>query len=154
MAREGATLVYGGGSVGLMGELSSAATVAGGRVLGVIPQFLDQREQGSGDITSLEVVDTMHTRKARMMELADVIVALPGGIGTFEELFEALTWQQLGLHDSPVCVIDSEGYYSDVFSVLESTVDAGFADLGLLSQLKRFDTVERFVGAWCEGVLG
>jgi len=149
--REGITLVYGGGGTGLMGAVSDAVLEAGGDVVGVIPAFLSEHEVAHTGLQSVEVVDSMHTRKARMIELADAIVALPGGLGTFEELFEALTWRQLGLHGLPVGVIDPAGYYSDVFSVLESTVDAGFADLDILNQLRRFESGEDVIEQWRSG---
>ncbi len=151
LAREGVTLVYGGGGAGLMGAVCDAVLDAGGEAIGVIPAFLSDREMAHRGVQTLEVVEDMHTRKARMIALADAIIALPGGLGTFEELFEAMTWRQLGLHTLPVGVIDPEGYYSDVFSVLESTVDAGFAELEVLNQLKRFESADDLIGQWQAG---
>lgn len=105
------TLVYGGGRVGLMGTVADAALAAGGRVVGVIPQALMDREVGHRGLTELHVVQTMHERKQRMAEQADAFVALPGGIGTLEELYEMWSWQQLGYHDKPVALLNVDGYY-------------------------------------------
>src|SRR5690606_22648607 len=101
LAERGIRLIYGGGAVGLMGVVADAALSAGGEVIGVIPQSLGRAEIGHRGLTRLEVVDTMHTRKARMAELADAFIALPGGLGTLEELFEVWTWGQLGYHAKP-----------------------------------------------------
>ncbi|MEM7378689.1 MAG: TIGR00730 family Rossman fold protein [Pseudomonadota bacterium] len=154
LAKLGGSLVYGGGSVGLMGVVSTAVIDAGGRVTGVIPEHLYSTEMAHGAVQSLEVVASMHVRKNRMIELADAIVALPGGIGTLEELAEALTWRQLGLHAKPLAVVDSDGYYSDLFATLESMVDHGFADLDVLSALRRFDTPDDLLQAWVAGTWG
>lgn len=152
LAARGAGLVYGGGSVGLMGAVADAIVRAGGDAVGVIPTHLHDAELGHAGIRKLETVPDMHIRKARMIELSDAIVALPGGIGTLEELAEAMTWRQLGLHSKPVGVIDSGGYYSDLFAVLESMVDSGFADLSVLTMLKRFDSAEDLVAQWQQGI--
>ncbi|MEM6985163.1 MAG: TIGR00730 family Rossman fold protein [Pseudomonadota bacterium] len=151
LAKQGITLVYGGGSVGLMGALSDAVINAGGQAIGVIPTHLYEKEIGHSGLQTLEVVPDMHVRKSRMIELADAIIALPGGVGTLEELTEAMTWRQLGLHDKPLGVVDSGGYYSDLFAVLEGMVDCGFADLDLLSSLKRFESPTDLVHAWSGG---
>lgn len=126
LADSGIELVYGGGKVGLMGVVADACLAAGGRVTGVIPRTLVEREVGHDGLTVLEVVDSMHTRKARMAELADGFIALPGGIGTFEELFEILTWSQLGFHAKPVGVLDVEGYYAPLIEMLACSVAEGF----------------------------
>lgn len=119
-------LVYGGGNVGLMGLLADACLEAGGRVVGVIPRALMEWEVGHEGLTRLEIVDSMHTRKARMAELAEGFIALPGGMGTFEELFEVLTWAQLGFHAKPVALLDVEGYYGPLVQMLERGVSEGF----------------------------
>jgi hypothetical protein len=119
-------LVYGGGNVGLMGILADACLAAGGRIVGVIPRALMEWEVGHEGLTRLEIVDSMHTRKARMAELAEGFIALPGGMGTFEELFEILTWAQLGFHTKPVALLDVEGYYAPLLRMLESGFDEGF----------------------------
>src|SRR5262245_12742237 len=111
LARRGLGLVYGGGHVGLMGVVADAVLRAGGEVIGVIPQALVERELAQAGLTRLEVVDTMHQRKARMADLADAFVALPGGFGTCDELFEILTWSQLGLHARPVGLLNVAGFF-------------------------------------------
>jgi hypothetical protein len=111
LGQRGHTLVYGGGRVGLMGAVADATLAAGGRVVGVIPQALMDREVGHRGLTELHVVQTMHERKQLMAERADAFVALPGGIGTLEELYEVWSWQQLGYHDKPVALLDVAGYY-------------------------------------------
>lgn len=126
IARRGLVLVYGGGAVGLMGIVANAALEAGGEVHGVIPYALRQKEVGHHGLTRLEVVDTMHTRKARMAELSDGFVAMPGGIGTFEELFEIWTWGQLGIHAKPLGLLNIAGFYDPLAQFLDATVGAGF----------------------------
>ena len=119
-------LVYGGGRAGLMGTVADAALAAGAPVVGVIPTSLMRREVGHGQLTELHVVDTMHQRKQMMAERSDIFLALPGGIGTFEELFEVWTWRQLGYHDKPVGLLNVAGYYDGLLSFLASTVEGGF----------------------------
>lgn len=119
-------LVYGGGHVGLMGEVADAAMAEGAEVIGVIPRALMDRELGHGGVTELRVVDSMHERKATMADLADAFVALPGGIGTLEELAEVLTWTQLGLHDKPVGLLDVEGYFDPLVAFLDRAEAEGF----------------------------
>lgn len=126
IARRGLTLVYGGGAVGLMGVVANAALEAGGEVHGVIPRALREKEIGHNDLTRLEVVDTMHIRKARMAELSDGFIAMPGGIGTFEELFEIWTWGQLGIHQKPLGLLNIAGFYDPLAAFLDGTVEAGF----------------------------
>lgn len=126
IARRGLRLVYGGGAVGLMGIVANAALEAGGQVHGVIPRALREKEIGHNGLTELEVVDTMHTRKARMAELSDGFIAMPGGIGTFEELFEIWTWGQLGIHAKPLGFLNIAGFYDPLASFLDGTVEAGF----------------------------
>ena len=126
IARRGLTLVYGGGAVGLMGVVANAALEAGGEVHGVIPRALREKEIGHNDLTRLEVVDTMHIRKARMAELSDGFIAMPGGIGTFEELFEIWTWGQLGIHEKPLGLLNIAGFYDPLAAFLDGTVEAGF----------------------------
>lgn len=125
-AREGITLVYGGGSVGLMGELADAVLGAGGEVVGVIPQALWARDVGHRGLTDLRVVETMHERKAMMADLADAFIALPGGLGTLEEIFEVWTWSQLGLHEKPVGFLDVAGFYSPLMQFLDGAVRERF----------------------------
>jgi hypothetical protein len=126
LAARGLGLVYGGGSVGLMGAVADAALEAGGEVIGVIPQVLRIRELAHGRLTTLHVVGSMHERKALMAELSDGFVAMPGGMGTLEELAEVLTWAQLGLHARPCGLLDVAGYYDPLVAFFDRAVEAGF----------------------------
>ena len=126
LARTGVRLVFGGGAVGLMGVVAAAAMRAGGEVIGVIPAALDRREIANRAVTELHIVETMHERKAMMAELSDGFVALPGGLGTFEELFEVWTWAQLGIHAKPVGLLNVAGFYDALLTFLASAVDEGF----------------------------
>jgi hypothetical protein len=131
MASRRLGLVYGGGNVGLMGRLAGAALAAGGEVIGVIPESLMGREVSGVRIedlgaTRLEIVDSMHTRKARMAELSDGFIALPGGYGTFEELFEILTWAQLGFHHKPIGILNTEGYFDPLIRLIDHSLEEGF----------------------------
>jgi uncharacterized protein (TIGR00730 family) len=126
LARRGACLVYGGGRVGLMGAVADAALAAGGKVVGVIPQALMDREVGHAGLTELHVVQTMHERKQLMAERADAFVALPGGIGTLEELYEVWSWQQLGYHDKPVALLNVDGYYDALLAFMRTSHERGF----------------------------
>ena len=128
-------LVYGGGKVGLMGEVADAALAAGGRAIGVIPQSLQDREVGHRGLTELHVVPDMHTRKRLMAERADVFVALPGGIGTLEELYEVWTWRQLGYHDQPIGLLNTAGFYDGLLAFMRHTVSSGFLDTRQLDAL-------------------
>jgi uncharacterized protein (TIGR00730 family) len=128
LAREGITLVYGGGGVGLMGVLANAALKAGGKAVGIIPGFLVRREAGHPALTKTVVVETMHQRKYEMFQRSDVFVVLPGGIGTLEEFFEVLSWRTLGLHTKPIVIVDEEGYWQPLAALLRSVVEGGFAD--------------------------
>ncbi len=119
-------LVYGGGHNGLMGILADATQAAGGRVVGIIPGSMVEREWARHSCDELHVVDTMHERKRMMMERADAFLALPGGIGTFEEFFEAWTWRQLGYHDKPVGLLNIESYYDRLLAFLETSVSENF----------------------------
>jgi uncharacterized protein (TIGR00730 family) len=126
LADNGVGLVYGGASVGLMGALADAMLDAGGAVVGVIPQALVDREIAHPDVADLRVVGSMHERKALMADLADGFVALPGGMGTLEELFEVYTWTQLGLHSKPLGLLDVRGYYGQLVAFLDHAVAEGF----------------------------
>jgi uncharacterized protein (TIGR00730 family) len=128
IARSGLSLVYGGGRVGLMGTLADAALAAGGRVVGVIPQMLIDREVGHAGLSQLHVVRTMSERKLLMGDLADAFLALPGGIGTMDELFEAWTWTQLGLHRKPCALLNLDGYYDPLIAFLDHAVAEGFLE--------------------------
>jgi uncharacterized protein (TIGR00730 family) len=126
LGRRGIGLVYGGGNVGLMGAMASACLAAGGRVTGVIPQMLVDREVAHAGLTELEVVNSMHQRKARMADLADAFMTLPGGFGTWEECFEILTWSQLGIQRKPCAVLNVNGYYDPLLAMADGAVAAGF----------------------------
>jgi uncharacterized protein (TIGR00730 family) len=126
LAERGLRLVYGGGNVGMMGALADAALEAGGDVVGVIPRQIFDLEIGHHGLDDLRVVGSMHERKALMADLADAFVALPGGIGTFEELFEVYTWAQLGLHRKPLGLLDVAGYYGPLQAMLDHAVDQRF----------------------------
>lgn len=124
------TLVYGGGSVGLMGALADAALAAGGEVIGIIPRSLKEAEVGHNGLTRLEVVDGMHARKARMAELSDAFIALPGGIGTLEELFEVWTWGKLGYHHKPLGLLNVDDFYGGLSVFLDQLVAEQFLSSG------------------------
>ncbi|MGQ3301027.1 LOG family protein [Reyranella sp.] len=128
LAAEGITLVYGGGGVGLMGLVANAVLDSGGRAIGIIPNFLLQREAGHPDLTETVVVETMHERKLQMFERSEAFVVLPGGIGTLEEFFEVLSWRTLGLHKKPIVIIDQGGYWQPLAALLRGVVEGGFAD--------------------------
>jgi len=128
LAARGITLVYGGGARGVMGALADAALARGGRVLGVIPESMVAREWAHAGLTELHVVPDMHTRKAKMNALADAFVAMPGGIGTLEELFEIYTWSQLGFHDKPIALLDVASFYAPLLAMLDHMVAQQFLD--------------------------
>ena len=127
MAERGIRLIYGGGRLGVMGAVANAVMDAGGDVTGIIPDFLMHHEVGHTKITELEIVDTMHTRKARMAELADAFLILPGGLGTLEEYFEIVTWRQLGLHDKPIALLNVDGYWDRLHDLIDGIVEARYA---------------------------
>jgi len=126
LAQRGIRLVYGGGNVGLMGVLADAALAAGGKVIGVIPQMLVDRELAHRGISELLIVGSMHERKALMAELSDAFIALPGGMGTFEELCEVLTWAQLGIHAKPVGILNAQGYYDALIQLFDRALSEQF----------------------------
>ena len=126
LAKRGIGLVYGGGNVGLMGVVADAVMAHGGEAIGVIPHSLADREIAHGGITQLHVVDSMHARKAMMAELSDAFVAMPGGVGTFEEFFEVVTWTQLGLHRKPCGLLNVQGFYTPLAAFIDQAVSEGF----------------------------
>jgi uncharacterized protein (TIGR00730 family) len=126
IGQRGWQLVYGGGRVGLMGEVADATLAAGGRVVGVIPESLQKLEVGHTGLSELHVVPTMHVRKQLMAERADAFIALPGGIGTLEELYEVWTWRQLKHHDNPIGLLDTAGYWQPLLRFMDHTVAEGF----------------------------
>jgi uncharacterized protein (TIGR00730 family) len=127
LARAGIRLIYGGGRVGLMGALADGVLGGGGEVVGVIPDFLQQSEVAHGGVSDLIVTDSMHTRKRRMFELSDAFVSFAGGLGTFDETFEILTWRQLRLHDKPILICDVDGSAAGLLGLIEATIADGFA---------------------------
>jgi uncharacterized protein (TIGR00730 family) len=151
LAQQNICIIYGGAKVGLMGSIAGAALSEGGKVVGVIPRFLRSKEIAHEGLTELIMVESMHERKTKMHELCDGIIALPGGFGTLEELFEILTWAQLGLHKKPIGLLDVNGFYGHLKKLLLTMVDEGFLkeinynmllisdDINdLLSQMKRY----------------
>lgn len=126
LAETGRTLVYGGGHVGLMGAVADAALATGGKVIGVIPRALEEKELAHDGLTELRVVGSMHERKAIMADLADGFIALPGGLGTLEELFETWTWGQLGLHAKPYGLLNVAGFYDPLLALVDHMVDERF----------------------------
>jgi uncharacterized protein (TIGR00730 family) len=126
LAARGIGLVYGGGNVGLMGVIADAVLAGGGNVIGVIPRSLADREIAHTGVTDLRVVDSMHTRKAMMADLSDAFIAMPGGVGTLEEFFEAVTWTQLGVHRKPCGLLNAGGFYNALAAFIDQAVTDGF----------------------------
>jgi uncharacterized protein (TIGR00730 family) len=139
LGRAGIRLVYGGGRIGLMGAVADAVLAAGGEVVGVIPEFLMRREVAHHAVHDMVVTDSMHTRKQRMFELADAFVMMPGGLGTYDEVVEIVTWRQLGLHDKPVVLCDVAGSAQPLLAAFEGAVAQGFAEA---SALDLFEVVD------------
>lgn len=144
-AQQRITLVYGGGKVGLMGAVADGALANDGKVIGVIPEFLDTKEVGHHGVTELIVVDTMHERKAKMNALCDGVIALPGGFGTLEELFEMITWAQLGLHKKPVGLLNTNGFYNHLSAFIQHMVDTGLLKKENQDMLLIADTIEELL---------
>lgn len=126
LARQGIKLVYGGAKVGLMGAVADGALEAGGKVYGVLPNFLRTKEIGHEGLTQLILVESMHERKTQMHDLCDGVIALPGGFGTMEELFEMLTWAQLGLHKKPIGLLNVDGFYDPLIALVQTMAERGF----------------------------
>jgi hypothetical protein len=145
IARRGWQLVYGGGRAGLMGEVADAVLSSGGPVVGVIPESLMRLEVGHAGLTELHVVQTMHQRKQLMAERSDAFVAMPGGIGTFEELFEVWTWRHLGYHDRPIGLLDVESYWQPLVGFLHRSCDEGFMDAKQMEMLRTDANVDRLL---------
>ena len=150
LARAGMQLVFGGGRVGLMGALADATLAAGGRVVGVIPDFLQQWEVAHQGIDELIVTDSMHTRKRRMFELADAFVSFPGGLGTFDETFEILTWRQLRLHDKPILICNVDGSAAALLHLIEGAIADGFAPADARSFYEMVDGVPALLARLAE----
>lgn len=130
LAEAGIRLVYGGGRIGIMGVVADAVLAAGGTVLGVIPEFLTQMEVAHAGATEMVVTDSMHTRKRRLYEESDAFLVMPGGLGTFDEAFEIITWRQLRLHDKPILLCDVAGWAQPLVTMIEHAIEQGFADAG------------------------
>jgi uncharacterized protein (TIGR00730 family) len=145
LGESASTLVYGGGRVGLMGVVADATLAAGGRVVGVIPQALMDREVGHSALSELHVVQTMHERKQLMAERADAFVALPGGIGTLEELYEVWSWQQLGYHDKPVALLNVDGFYDALLEFTRVSHARGFVSAAQFDALLVDDDAARLL---------
>ena len=135
IADKGCSMVYGGGSNGLMGITADAALSKGAKVTGIITEQLDAIEVGHKGLTNLEIVSSMHKRKARMAELSDAIISLPGGVGTWEELFEALAWNQLGFYSKPIILFNVDGYYSSLYQFSKDAVKEGFLPKSTFKEL-------------------
>jgi uncharacterized protein (TIGR00730 family) len=145
LARESITVVYGGGAVGLMGELANGALAKGGTVIGVIPEFMYKLEWGHEGITELKIVKDMHERKKLVMQDSDAIIALPGGCGTFEELFEALTMKRLGFYLNPIALVNLNGFYDPLIEQLRSCVDEKFMDERHLEMWSVVDCIDEIL---------
>ncbi len=146
LADAGIELIYGGGRIGLMGRLADAVLLGGGRVTGIIPGHLHDREIGHHGASELIVVGSMHERKQLMFERADAFAVLPGGLGTIEETFEIITWKQLRLHDKPIVIIDVAGYWRRLQALIDHVVDEGFASRQAYSLFHVADTVDALFG--------
>ena len=147
LAENGVRLIYGGGRVGLMGLVADGAAQAGGEVIGVIPNFLERIEVGNREISELVVTDSMHARKAKMYELADAFVTLPGGLGSLDETFEVITWTQLKLSAKPFVVVNIDGYWQPLLALIDHVVAAGFAKPANRDILQVVDHVEAVLPA-------
>lgn len=150
LAEQGIRLIYGGGAVGLMGIVADAALQAGGEVIGIIPQSLKSAEIGHTGLTRLEVVDGMHARKARMAELSDGFIALPGGLGTLEELFEVWTWGQLGYHSKPLGLLEVNGFYAKLNDFLDHLVAERFVRAPHRAMLQINESPNELIAAMAE----
>jgi uncharacterized protein (TIGR00730 family) len=151
LVARGIGIVYGGAQVGLMGLLAERALAAGGEVVGVIPRDLFAREVPHRQVTRLIEVDSMHERKQRMSDLADAFVALPGGVGTLEELFEVFTWRLLGIHDKPVALLDPDGFYDPLVEQLDRIVAQGYLSADRRAALPRVRSVEELLATYDAG---
>ncbi|NML37553.1 TIGR00730 family Rossman fold protein [Chitinophaga sp. G-6-1-13] len=145
LAQRNITLVYGGAKVGLMGAVADGALQEGGKVIGVLPHFLQQKELAHNGLTELVLVDTMHERKTKMNELSDGVIALPGGFGTMEELFEMLTWGQLGLHQKPVGMLNVNGFYDALHQLSQTMTEKGFLSAASRDMLLYSDQIDELL---------
>lgn len=145
MAENGITLVYGGGRSGLMGIIADTVLENGGEVVGIIPEHLSEREVQHTGLTTLHVVDSMHTRKQKMVDESDAFVVLPGGIGTLDETCEVITWRQLGIHDKPICIVNIDEYWTPFMGLVQSLISAGFMREGDINTFSVVQEVERIL---------
>ncbi|MEB6675602.1 LOG family protein [Acinetobacter haemolyticus] len=148
IAEQGKTLIYGGGRSGLMGVVADSALKAGGRVVGIIPNALVDRELAHKGLTELYVVDNMHERKTQMSEQADAFIALPGGAGTLEEIFEQWTWNQLGIHQKPCAFLNVGGFYDDLIKMIQGSVARGFSQSRFVDQLIVANDINKILTAF------
>ncbi len=148
IAAQGQSLIYGGGRSGLMGVVANSALQAGGRVIGVIPHALVDRELAHTGLSELHIVNNMHERKTKMAELSDAFVALPGGAGTLEEIFEQWTWSQLGIHQKPCAFLNVEGFYDDLLKMLQGSVERGFSQERFVDKLIVAGQIEDILAAF------
>lgn len=146
IAQYGLRLVYGAGDIGLMGAVANACQTAGGEIFGVIPEHLLEHEVGKRDLTHFIVTENMHERKKLMFTNSDAIITLPGGPGTLDELFEVLTWAQLGRHKKPIFLLNVQGYWDPLITLIEHQIDHGFADISFRDFLRDFNTIEALMG--------
>ena len=151
IGQRGWQLVYGGGRAGLMGIVAGTTLAAGGRVVGVIPDSLMRLEVGHAGLSELHVVQTMHQRKQMMAERSDAFIAMPGGIGTFEELFEVWTWRHLGYHDRPLGLLDTEGFWAPMLGFLQHAVTEGFMGDDQMAMLHHDDRIDRLLDRLAAG---
>ncbi len=147
LAAQGCQLVYGGGRVGLMGLLADTVLAAGGKVIGIIPEHIQALEVDHPGLTELHVVDSMHTRKRMMFEQSDAFVALPGGLGTLDELVEIMTWRQLGLHDKPLVMVNTQDYWAPFLNLFEHMIEAGFCRPEHRALIRVVGSVDEVMGA-------
>ncbi|AZA56610.1 LOG family protein [Chryseobacterium shandongense] len=145
LAKNNIQLVYGGANVGLMGAIADGALDEGGRVMGVLPYFLQSKEIAHKKLTELILVETMHERKTKMNELCDGVIVLPGGYGTLEEFFEMITWAQLGLHQKPIGILNIDGFYNDLINLVQNMVDKGFLKQINRDMLLISDTIDELL---------
>lgn len=150
IAAQGQTLVYGGGRSGLMGVVADSALQAGGRVIGVIPNALVDRELAHTGLTELHIVKNMHERKTKMAELSDAFVALPGGAGTLEEIFEQWTWSQLGIHQKPCAFLNVDGFYDGLIQMIQGSVERGFSQERFVDKLIVAEKIEDILIAFSD----
>ncbi|MBV1776702.1 TIGR00730 family Rossman fold protein [Burkholderiaceae bacterium DAT-1] len=147
LARRGIELVWGGGRAGLMGVVADAALAADGDIFGVIPEFMAERELAHPEATEMVVVESMHARKAVMAERADAFIALPGGFGTFDELFEIITWSQLRLHAKPIGILNVAGYYDHLIAMMDQSVSAGFVQAASRDSIVVAESIDALLDA-------